>query len=90
MKYAILAYLVGINLFAFCRMGIDKRRARRNQYRISERALMLPAVFFGALGGYLGMRTFRHKTKHAIFYIGLPALLIVQLALGAFLLWRFH
>ena len=90
MKYIILVYLVGINLFTFCRMGIDKRRARRNQYRISERALMLPAVFFGALGGYLGMRTFRHKTQHAKFYIGLPVLLVLQLALGAFLLWRFH
>lgn len=73
-------YLIAANLAAFGLMGIDKRRARRGKWRVSERALFLPAVLGGALGGTLGMRAFRHKTRHWYFRFGFPLLLIVQLA----------
>lgn len=88
MKYAVLGYLLFINAYAFLRMGADKKRAQRSAYRISERALMLPAILFGAAGAYCGMRYFRHKTKHAKFAIGLPALLFLQLALAGIALNR--
>ena len=72
-------YLVAVNLAAFVLMGVDKRRAKRGAWRISERALFLPALLGGALGGTLGMRVFRHKTKHWYFRWGLPAILVLQL-----------
>ena len=81
----LLGYLLLVNLSAFVLMGLDKRRARRDQWRISEKALFLPAVLGGSLGAVLGMRLFHHKTKHWYFRYGLPALLAAQVLLGIFL-----
>ena len=81
-------YLLAVNLAAFAAMGIDKRRARRGRWRISERTLFLPAVLGGALGGVLGMRLFRHKTRHWYFRWGFPALLLLQAGLMVWLLRR--
>lgn len=80
--------LIAANLAAFLLMGLDKRRARRGAWRISEKALFLPAVLGGALGGVLGMRFFHHKTKHWYFRYGFPLLLLAQLAALAWLLRR--
>lgn len=66
-------------------MMIDKKRAIKHQYRISERTLWTIAIFFGALGLYIGMKNFRHKTKHATFKYGLPALTLLEL--GIVLYW---
>ena len=85
---AAAGYLAAVNLAAFALMGLDKRRARRGAWRISEKALFLPAVLGGALGGLLGMRVFHHKTKHWYFRFGLPALLIVQVILAGWLAAR--
>ena len=83
-------YLLAVNAAAFCLMGADKRRARRGTWRISEKALFLPAVLGGALGVLLGMRVFHHKTRHWYFRFGFPLLLALQLALGVCLIWRLH
>lgn len=80
----LLGYLLLINLIAFALMGLDKGRARRGQWRVSEKALFLPAILGGSVGAILGMRLFHHKTKHWYFRYGLPALLLLQV-LGA--LW---
>jgi uncharacterized membrane protein YsdA (DUF1294 family) len=72
-------YLLAVNLAAFMLMGADKRRARRGAWRISEKALFLPAALGGALGGVLGMRVFHHKTRHWYFRLGFPLLLLAQL-----------
>ena len=85
---AAAGYLAAVNLAAFALMGLDKRRARRGAWRISEKALFLPAVLGGALGGLLGMRVFHHKTKHWYFRFGMPALLIVQVILAGWLAAR--
>ena len=71
-------------------IGLDKRRARHGAWRISEKALFLPAILGGALGGILGMRTFRHKTRHWYFRFGFPLLLLAQVALAGWLIWKFH
>ncbi len=73
-------YLMAVNLAAFVMMGVDKRRAKLGTWRISEKALFLPALLGGALGGTLGMRAFRHKTRHWYFCLGFPLLLVLQLA----------
>lgn len=83
----LAGYLLLVNLAGFLLMGLDKRRARRGAWRISEKALFLLAVLGGSLGAIAGMRTFRHKTRHWYFRYGLPALLAVQLPLAALLGW---
>ena len=84
----LAGYLLLVNLAGFLLMGLDKRRARRGAWRISEKALFLPAVLGGSLGSIVGMRTFRHKTKHWYFVWGVPAILLAQLALAVWLLTR--
>jgi uncharacterized membrane protein YsdA (DUF1294 family) len=67
-------------------MGIDKLKAKRGSWRVPEKTLFLVTALFGALGGTLGMRLFRHKTKHWYFKYGFPLLLVVQIALLALVL----
>ncbi len=86
MLTVMAAILVLMNLLAFALMGIDKRKAKRGSWRVPEKTLFLVTALFGALGGTLGMRLFRHKTKHWYFKIGFPALLLVQIALLAVIL----
>ncbi|MFJ8264485.1 DUF1294 domain-containing protein [Peribacillus asahii] len=76
-----MMYMIFINILAFTIMGIDKKKARNGEYRISERTLWIVAVIGGGTGAYLGMKQFRHKTKHASFKWGLPVLMVIQLGL---------
>ena len=87
MKYFLL-YLLLINAAAFVLMLVDKVKAKKNRWRISERTLMLSAALGGSVGALLGMYTFRHKTKHIKFTLGVPAILIAQLALAAWLILK--
>jgi len=80
----LLAALGAWNAAVFLLMGYDKHQARCGGRRVSERALLTCGAAFGAAGLWLGMRYFRHKTQHARFRYGVPALLAIQLAL---LLW---
>lgn len=79
MKY-LLIYLLIINVAGFLFMLADKRQARKNRWRIPERTLMAVAALGGSLGSLLGMYTFRHKTRHKKFTLGIPAILAAQLA----------
>ena len=76
-----LVYLIGINLAGFIIMGVDKKRAIRGAWRISEASLFFTALLGGSLGCILGMQHFRHKTKHWYFKYGMPAILVVQVLL---------
>ena len=87
--YALGIYLLFVNLWAFALMGIDKRRAKKDLWRVKEKTLFLPVLLGGGVGGILGMRTFRHKTRHWYFRFGFPAILILELAGVAFLCWYF-
>lgn len=82
----IWGYLILINLLAFALFGIDKGKARRKAWRIPEATLFLFAFLYGALGAFLGMRLFHHKTLHTKFRIGIPLLMTVQLIFGAWVL----
>ena len=79
MKPWLILYLFAVNLAAFALFGADKRKARRNAWRISEKALFLSAVLGGSLGAMIGMRVFHHKTKHWYFVFGIPAILVLQI-----------
>ena len=68
-----------MGVIAFCAYGIDKYRAKHDMWRISEKTLLLFALLGGALGAYLGMKTFRHKTQHKKFTIIVSVLALIQL-----------
>lgn len=83
----LLYYLIAVNVLAFSLMGADKSKARRGAWRIPEKVLFLTAIIGGSVGALLGMFTFRHKTKHLRFVLGLPVILLLQLT-AALLLTR--
>lgn len=74
----IIIYLVLINSLGLLFFKIDKQRALRNKWRISERSLWLVAYLGGALGSWIGMKRYQHKTRHRTFKYGLPILLFIQ------------
>ena len=74
-------YLVSINLISFITMYIDKKKAQKGKWRISEWTLFMLVILGGGIGGIAGMKVFRHKTKKAKFYVGFPAIIILQIAL---------
>lgn len=84
MKYFVI-YLIIMNLAGFASMGIDKYKARHRKWRIPEKTLFLIATIGGSAGSIAGMQTFRHKTKHTVFIIGMPLIFIIQIALFIFL-----
>ena len=81
----LLIYLAVMNILGFALMGIDKSRARKGKWRIRERTLFLFSLLGGSIGTLTGMYVFRHKTKHWYFVIGMPLILIIQLALTLWL-----
>lgn len=74
-------YIIIINAAAFLLMHADKQKAKKGKWRIPERTLLLTAAVGGSLGATLGMYVFHHKTRKPKFYITLPALCILHLAL---------
>ena len=77
----IAVYLVIANIIGFCMMGIDKRRAKRHEWRIPEKVLFLCSLFGGSIGTWAGMYFFHHKTKHWYFVVGMPLILLAQIIL---------
>ena len=84
-----LIYLAIINLVGILVMATDKSRAIKGKWRIPEKSLFLVSLLGGSLGTWAGMYLFRHKTKHWYFVIGMPLILILQVALGIFLYYHF-
>ena len=78
----LLVYLAAVNLVTFTVYGIDKAKAKRGAWRVPEKTLFLLPLLGGSLGALLGMRVFRHKTKHWYFVWGIPLILLAQIALA--------
>ena len=86
----IVAYMIIINIIGLFSMLIDKRRAIKNKWRIPEKTLFLIAILGGSIGSNIGMRLFRHKTKHWYFVFGMPAILIIQLVIIFLMLGKYY
>lgn len=78
-------YLLVINIIAFLAFGIDKRKARRGQWRTPESTLLALAAIGGSVGAWAGMKVWHHKTLHPKFKYGIPAILIIQVFLLIFI-----
>ena len=77
----LIVYLLIINASGFVLMLLDKLKARKKQWRIPERTLLLIAAIGGSFGALLGMYLFRHKTLHLLFSLGLPLLFAIHILL---------
>lgn len=86
----IIAYVIIINIIGLLSMFIDKYRAIKNKWRIPEKTLFLIAILGGSIGSNIGMRLFRHKTKHWYFVFGMPAILIIQLVIIFLVLGKYY
>ena len=85
MKVVLIIYIAVMSLIAFAAFGLDKYKAKTDKWRTPEKTLFLLAIIGGGVGAFLGMQVFRHKTKHTQFVIGIPLIMIAQLALIAWL-----
>ena len=85
----ILIYLIIINLIGFFVMLIDKRKAKKGAWRISEQALFYITLLGGGFGTILGMYVFRHKTKKLRFTIGFPVILICEIVLSVYFIIKY-
>lgn len=89
MEKALVLWCLLASLILFLTMGADKGRAKKGKRRIAEKTLFAWALLGGAPGGWLGMKVFRHKTKHWYFKFGFPLLAILEAAgIAALLIWR--
>ena len=77
--------LIVINVLTFFIYGIDKRKAKQGNWRISEATLLILAVIGGSIGALLGMEVWHHKTMHKKFKYGLPLILLIQIVLIYFI-----
>ena len=84
--HVLLVYLLIINAAGFILMLVDKVKAKKNLWRIPEATLFLVAAIGGSVGSILGMYTFRHKTKHIKFIVGMPLILAVQIVIAILIL----
>ena len=81
----LVCYLLAINAVTFIVYGIDKYKAKKTKWRISEATLLLLAVLGGSIGAWIGMKVWHHKTMHKKFKYGIPAILLMQIALMTYL-----
>jgi len=80
-KHIILIYFVMINVVTFFVYGIDKWKSQHDRWRVPESALLGLAAIGGSVGAWLGMKVWHHKTQHKKFKVGVPVMLLIQIAL---------
>ena len=78
-------YLLAINALSFILFGLDKYKAKKGKWRISEATLLMMAIVGGSIGAWAGMQIWHHKTMHKKFQYGIPAIIIMQIALVVYL-----
>ena len=80
-----ICYLLAVNIATFLLYGIDKYKAKKNQWRISEATLLTMAAIGGSIGAWAGMQLWHHKTMHKKFKYGIPVIIIMQVCLVVYL-----
>ena len=81
----MMYYLLAINALSFILFGLDKYKAKKGKWRISEATLLMMAVIGGSIGAWTGMRLWHHKTMHKKFKYGIPIIIIMQVSLVVYL-----
>ncbi|KHF41026.1 DUF1294 domain-containing protein [Halalkalibacter okhensis] len=84
----ITIYFLFVNFLAFVIMGMDKAKAKNRQRRVPEKTLFCLAFIGGSVGIYAGMKRFRHKTRHKNFVYGIPIIILTQISVLVFILFK--
>jgi uncharacterized membrane protein YsdA (DUF1294 family) len=84
-KIILITFLV-LNLITFFVYGIDKWKAKKGKWRISEATLLILAAVGGSIGAWCGVKVWHHKTLHKKFRYGIPAIIVLQIAA---IIWGF-
>lgn len=82
----IFGYILVFNAITFIMVGYDKKRAIKEKWRVPEKKFFIFALLGGALGVYIGMNHFRHKTLHKHFSYGMPLIILLNIVLLYFLI----
>jgi uncharacterized membrane protein YsdA (DUF1294 family) len=87
-KIILILFLV-LNLITFFVYGIDKWKAKKGKWRISEATLLILAAVGGSIGAWCGVKVWHHKTLHKKFRYGIPAIIVLQIAaiIWSLVLW---
>lgn len=80
--YILIIYLILMNIVGFVIMGIDKKRAIRQEWRIPEKTFFIVSAVGGSAGSLVGMYVFHHKTKHWYFVVFIPVILAAQIIIA--------
>ena len=88
--HVVLAYFITVNVLGLVLFGIDKWKAKHDKWRISEATLLSLTVIGGSIGTWVGMKVWHHKTMHKKFKYGIPLVMVLQLALLLFTLYRLN
>lgn len=70
-----------VNIITFFIYGIDKFKARKGIWRISENTLLTLAILGGSIGAWLGMKVWHHKTMYLKFKYGIPSILVLHISI---------
>ena len=81
MEHPMYTYFILINFFTLILFGIDKQKAKKGAFRISEDMLLFLALIGGSIGAILGMKIFHHKIRKVKFWIGIPLIFVCQLGI---------
>lgn len=84
-QLTLFSIIFFLNLFSFSLYGFDKNRAKYRRRRIPEKTLLLSSFSFGGIGAWMGMSTFRHKTKHTLFKRTIPIAALITLSFILFI-----
>lgn len=87
MEKWIIVYLLIMNLCGFAAMGLDKHKAKKKAWRLSEKLLFGISVLGGSVGTWMGMYVFHHKTRHWYFVVGMPLILVLQAMLAIYIIY---
>ena len=85
MGFYILYYLIAINIITFFIYGIDKLKAKKGKWRITESTLLLLAIIYGSIGAWFGIKVWHHKTLHKKFKYGITLIVIAQIAIAVYI-----
>ena len=86
LSYIIIIYFVIISIIGYVLPAVDKKRAKNGEWRIPEKTLFIVSILGGSAAMLISMKHYRHKTKHKRFMIGIPCIIVLQLAAIAFIL----
>lgn len=84
----LIYYIIAVNIVGVFIMAWDKMKARAGAWRIPEDSLILIALVGGSAGIYVGMKIFRHKTRHFKFSVGVPVIFLIQAGIIIWLIYR--